>query len=101
RIGIEAVDLEDPDILGARRCLVHATVLAHLGIGGEREISHPMLLIIARPSVSSGFGWYRLDIVGQGVEVHRSIIEPRGTFGRNPAQGVLEPIFVVAARKIL
>src|SRR5260221_10580558 len=44
QVGVEAVALKDSNVLGARRCLEDAPILAHLGIGGKREFSHQMLL---------------------------------------------------------
>src|SRR5882672_7169726 len=52
-------------------------------------------------SIGPCFGGYRFDVAGQGVQMHRPIVEPGRALGVNPAQGMLHPILVVPVRKIL
>src|ERR1700730_12321927 len=43
---------------------------------------------------------YRRDLVGQRLQMDRPVVEPNTTVVIAPAEGVLEPIFVVSRRKI-
>ena len=72
-IRIDAVNLENADIVGPRRRLVDSPIRANFGIGREEKLGHRC------SSIGPRFGRNRLDLVGQGVQMHCSVIEAAGT----------------------
>src|SRR5258708_13908460 len=56
---------------------------------------------IKSSSISPCLGRYRFDVGGQGIQLHRPVVEPGGALVVYPAQGMLHPILVVPVRKVL
>src|SRR5258706_13338499 len=56
---------------------------------------------IKSSSISPCLGRYRFDVGGQGIQMHRPVVEPGGALGVYPARGMLHPILVAPGRKVL
>src|SRR5579883_3295672 len=68
-----------------------------------RELAGSRKSAIVEPwqSVRARLRRYRRDLVGHGVEMHRTIVEADASGPLHPHQGVLQPALIVALRVVL
>src|SRR5579883_2424703 len=68
-----------------------------------RELAGSRKSAIGEPwqSVRARLRRDRLDLGGEGVEMHRPIIEARASGSLDPDKGMLEPALVIALREVL
>src|SRR5215472_16740471 len=66
-----------------------------------RELAGRRNSAITDPSVGAWPRWDRLDVTCQGVQMHGTVVETCARRAVHPHQRVLQPVRIVALRKIL